>query len=61
LDLEIIPGPDPNLQIISDLAGSGCTTLEKRCDKRKTKKKEGERKIESKSVKYIHRENVNTF
>ncbi len=26
-DPELITGPDPNLQIISDLAGSGCTTL----------------------------------
>ncbi len=26
-DLGIIPDPDPNLQIISDLAGSRCTTL----------------------------------
>jgi hypothetical protein len=26
-DPELITGPDPNLQIVSDLAGSGCTTL----------------------------------
>jgi hypothetical protein len=26
-DPELIPDPDPNLQVISDLSGSGCTTL----------------------------------
>ncbi len=29
-DQELITDPDPNLQIISDPAGSGCTTLDLR-------------------------------